>query len=201
MIIIGLAGNIGSGKSTTAAYLRSLGYIVFDSENAAKSAVLDKGNPCLRKVAELFGPESILPDGTLNRPWVADIIFRDSTLMREFETIMQQQVWNDLQRFLVTQKDRGTAVIFVDLPLMVEMGWHTVCNSIWLIATPDDIRLQRAIARDRNLGKELVMKRNNTQLSTRELRKYADVVIDNSGSFDNTILQINEQLWKLKLQM
>ena len=200
MKIIGLAGNIGSGKSTTAAYLRSLGFTVFDSENAAKSAVLEKGSPCLRKAAELFGPESILPDGTLNRPWVADRIFRDRALMRQFEAIMQQQAWEDLQRFLATQKDRGAAAVFLDLPLMIELGWHTVCNSVWLIATPDDIRLQRAITRDRKLGKELVMRRNNTQLPATELRKFADVIIDNSGTFENTIAQINEQLRKQGLK-
>ena len=200
MKIIGLAGNIGSGKSTTAAYLRSLGFTVFDSENAARSAVLEKGSPCLRKAAELFGPESILPDGTLNRPWVADRIFRDRALMQQFEAIMQQQAWDDLQRFLATQKDRGAAAVFLDLPLMIELGWHKICTSVWLIATPDDIRLQRAIARDRKLGKELVMRRNNTQLPATELRKFADVIIDNSNTFDNTIAQIDEQLRKLGLR-
>ena len=200
MKIIGLAGNIGSGKSTTAAYLRSLGFTVFDSENAAKSAVLEKGSPCLRKAAELFGPESILPDGTLNRPWVADKIFRDRALMRQFEAIMQQQAWDDLQHFLTIQKDRGAAAVFLDLPLMIELGWHKICTSVWLIATPDDIRIQRAIARDRNMGKEAVMRRNNTQLPATELRKFADVIIDNSGTFDNTIAQINEQLRKQGLK-
>jgi dephospho-CoA kinase len=201
MKIIGLAGNIGSGKSTTAAYLRSLGFTVFDSENAAKSAALEKGSPCLQKAAELFGPGSILPDGRLNRPWVAEKIFHDAKLMQQFEAIMQEQVWNDLQHFLEIQKDCGTAAVFLDLPLMIELGWHTICNSIWLIATPDDIRIRRAIARDRDMGKEAVMKRNNTQLPVTELRKYADAVIDNSGSFEQTIAQINELLRRLGLQM
>lgn len=201
MKIIGLTGNIGSGKSTTAAYLRSLGFIIFDSENAAKSAVLEKGSPCLRKAADLFGPESILPDGTLNRPWVADKIFHDQKLMQQFEAIMQEQAWNDLQLFLAIQKDRGAAAVFLDLPLMIELGWHRICTSVWLIATPDDIRLQRALSRDRELGKELVMRRNNSQLPATELRKFADVIIDNSGTFENTITQINAQLRKLGLQI
>ena len=199
MKIIGLAGNIGSGKSTTAAYLRSLHFIVFDSENAAKSAALEKGSPCLQKAAKLFGPESILPDGTLNRPWVADKIFHDHTLMLQFEAIMQQQVRDDLLHFLETQKTRGTAAVFLDLPLMIELGWHKLCDSVWLIAVPDEILLRRAIARDRQLGKEMVMRRNNTQLPISEQRKFADAVIDNSGPFANTKAQIDEQLRKLQL--
>lgn len=200
MIIIGLAGNIGSGKSTTAAYLRSAGFTIFDSENAAKSAALEKDSPCLRKTAELFGPESILPDGKLNRAWVADKIFHDPTLMQRFEAIMQEQVWNDLQHFLITQKCSGTAAVFLDLPLMIELGWHKICDSVWLIAVPDEIRIRRAIARDRQLGKEMVMRRNNAQMPISEMRKFADVVIDNSGSFLNTKAQIDEQLRKLKLK-
>ena len=199
MKIIGLAGNIGSGKSTTAAYLRSLGYTVFDSENAAKSAAMEKGSPCLKKTADLFGPDSILPSGELNRPWVADKIFHDHTLMHQFETIMQQQVWEDLQQFLEMQKASGTVAVFLDLPLMIELGWHKICNSVWLIAVPDELRLRRAIARDRDMGKEAVMRRNNTQLPLSELKKYADVVIDNSGTWENTKIQINEQLQKLGL--
>ena len=199
MKIIGLAGSIGSGKSTTAAYLRSLHFIVFDSENAAKSAALEKGSPCLQKAAELFGPESILPDGTLNRPWVADKIFNDHSLMLRFGSIMQQQVWDDLLHFLETQKADGTAAVFLDLPLMIELGWHKLCDSVWLIAVPDEIRIRRAIARDRQLGKEIVMRRNNTQFPISEQRKYADAVIDNSGPFANTKAQIDEQLRKLQL--
>ena len=182
MKIIGLAGSIGSGKSTTAAYLRSLHFIVFDSENAAKSAAMEKGSPCLQKAAELFGPESILPDGTLNRPWVADKIFNNHSLMLRFEAIMQQQVRDDLLHFLETQKADGTSAVFLDLPLMIELGWHKLCDSVWLIAVPDEIRIRRAIARDRQLGKEMVMRRNNTQLP-----------------FANTKAQIDEQLRKLQL--
>lgn len=199
MKIIGLTGSIGSGKSTTATYLRSLGFPVFDSENAAKSAAITKGSPCLQKVAEVFGSVSILPNGELNRPWVSDKIFHNPKLMQQFEIIMEQQVWADLQQFLEMQKAGGTVAIFLDLPLMIELGWHKICNSVWLIAVPDELRLRRAIARDRDMGKEAVMRRNNTQLPLSELKKYADVVIDNSGTWENTKIQINEQLQKLGL--
>ena len=197
MKIIGLIGSIGSGKSTTAAYLRSLGFPVFDSENAAKSAAMEKGSPCLQKVAECLGPNSILPNGELNRRWIIEKVFPDRKLMGQFESIMQQQVQMDLQHFLAMQKDLGTFAAFLDLPLMVEMGWHTICNSIWLLAVPDEIRIQRAILRDRHMGKDSVIARNNSQLPLSELKKYADVIIDNSGSFESTKRQINEHIQKM----
>ena len=199
MIIIGLAGGIGSGKSTTAAYLRSLGIPVFNASGAAKSVAVNKDSESLQKIAQLLGPESILPNGELNRPWVAEKVFRDRELMQQFEAILQEQVWNDMQAFLAFQKECGTKVVFLDLPLMIERGWHTAVDSVWLIAVPDEIRIRRAIARDRQLGKEIVMRRNNTQLPVSEQRKYADAVIDNSGPFANTKAQIDEQLRKLQL--
>ena len=197
MIIIGLAGSIGSGKSTVSAYLQSLGIPVFDSENAAKSAVMEKGSPCLQKIAKCLGPDSILPSGELNRPWIAENVFRNRELLQIFETILKEQVWNDLQRFLAIQKSLGAKFVFLDLPLMIERGLYKICNSIWLIAVPDEIRIQRAILRDRHLGKESVIERNKTQLPLSELKKYANVIIDNSGTFENTKVQINELLQKL----
>lgn len=197
MIIIGLAGSIGSGKSTVSAYLQSLGIPVFDSENTAKSAVMVKGGPCLQKIAKCLGPDSILPSGELNRPWIAENVFRNRELLQIFETILKEQVWNDLQRFLAIQKSLGAKFVFLDFPLMIERGLYKICDSIWLIAVPDEIRIQRAILRDRHLGKESVIERNKTQLPLSELKKYANVIIDNSGAFENTKVQINELLKKL----
>lgn len=197
MMIIGLAGSIGSGKSTVSAYLQSLGIPVFDSENAAKSAVTVKGSPCLQKIAKCLGPDSILPNGELNRPWIMNNVFRNQELLQQFEAILQEQVWNDMQRFLATQKACGAKVAFLDLPLMIERGLYRICNSIWLIAVPDELRIQRAILRDRHMGKESVIVRNKTQLSLSELKKYANVIIDNSQTFENTKAQINEQLQKI----
>lgn len=160
---------------------------------------MTKVNPCLQKVAELFGPVSILPNGELNRPWVAEKIFHNPKLMQQFEIIMEQQVWADLQHFLETQKAVGAVVAFLDLPLIIELGWYKICNSLWLIAVPDEVRIHRAILRDRHMGKESVIARNNTQLPLSELKKYANVVIDNSGTWEYTKIQINEQLQKLGL--
>ena len=84
---------------------------------------------------------------------------------------------------------------------MIETGWYKVTDSIWLIATLDEIRLQRAILRDRHMGKESVIARDKMQLPLSELKKYADVIIDNSGAWEHTQVQINEQLRKLGLRV
>ena len=199
MIIIGLAGGIGSGKSTTAAYLRSLGIPVFNAAGAAKSVAVNKGSESLQKIAQILGPESILPNGELNRPWVAEKVFHDKALLKQFEAILQEQVWSDAQAFLAVQKESGAKVVFLDLPLMIELGWHTAVDSVWLISAPKELRIQRAVQRDTNLAPEMVIQRINNQPSLSELRKYANVIIDNSGDFVHTKVQLLEQLRKVEL--
>ena len=199
MIIIGLAGGIGSGKSTTAAYLRYLGIPVFDASDAAKGVTVAKGSSSLQKIADIMGPESILPNGEMNRPWVAQKVFHDRELLKQFEAILQEQVLHDARLFLEKQRVNGARVVFLDLPLMIEKGWQTLADRIWLIAAPREMRIQRAIQRDNYLPKETVVSRINAQLSLEELKKYADVVIDNSGTFEHTKVQILEELRKIEL--
>ena len=199
MIIIGLAGGIGSGKSTTAAYLRYLGIPVFDASHAAKGVTVAKGSSSLQKVADLLGPESILPNGEMNRPWVAQKVFHDRALLKQFEAILQEQVLHDVRLFLEKQKINGARVVFLDLPLMIEKGWQELTDCVWLIATPREVRIQRAVKRDNYLPEETVVARINAQLPLEELKKYADVIIDNSGPFEHTKVQILEELRKIEL--
>ena len=125
--------------------------------------------------------ESILPNGELNRLWVAEKVYRDRELMQQFEAILQEQVWNDMQAFLAFQKECRTKVVFLDLPLMIERGWHTAVDSVWLIAVPTELRIQRAIQRDKNLPPETVIQRINNQPPLSELKKYAHVIIETCG--------------------
>ena len=199
MLIVGLAGGIGSGKSTTAAYLRQLGIPVFDASRAAKSVTVAKGSSSLQKIADIMGPESILPNGEMNRPWVARKVLQDRGLLKQFEAILQEQVLQDAQIFLEEQKTNGARIVFLDLPLMIEKGWQELTDCVWLIATPRETRIQRAIQRDRHLPKETVVSRINAQLPLEELKKYADVVIDNNGPFEHTKVQILEELRKIEL--
>ena len=199
MKIVGLAGGIGSGKSTTAAYLRQLGIPVFDASRAAKSVIVAKGSYCLQRIADIMGPESILPNGEMNRPWVARKVLQDRGLLKQFEAILQEQVLQDAQIFLEEQKTNGARIVFLDLPLMIEKGWQELTDCVWLIATSRETRIQRAVQRDRHLPKETVVSRINAQFPLEELKKYADVIIDNNGPFEHTKVKILEELRKIEL--
>ena len=195
MIIIGLTGGIGSGKSTVSSYMRKLGIPVFDADASSRAAVR-KGSPCLQKVVTFFGPACLLPDGELNRPWVADKVFHDKSILKQYEKIVQDQVWAEAQQFLSEQKNRQEKIVLLDVPLLIESGWYKKVDSVWLVKVSREIQIRRTMLRD-NATEEAVTARINAQMSLEDKEKYADVVIDNSGALENTKAQVAEQLQKV----
>ncbi len=195
MIVIGLTGGIGSGKSTVSSYMKTLGIPVFDADESSRSAV-KRGGPCLQKITEFFGPDCLLPDGELNRPWVADKVFHDKAVLKQYEKIVQDQVWADARRFLAEERASGTAAVVLDVPLLIECGWHQRVDSVWLVKVPVSVQIQRAMLRDK-AGAEAVRARINAQMPLADKEAFADVVIDNSGSVENTQAQVAAQLEKV----
>ena len=195
MIVIGLTGGIGSGKSTVSSYMKKLGIPVFDADESGRAAV-KKGSPCLQKVLQFFGPDCLLPDGELNRPWVADKVFHDKAVLKQYEKIVQDQVWKEAQQFLAEQREKKAPAVVMDVPLLIECGWHTKVDSVWLVKVPKEVQIRRAMLRD-GATAEAVTARINAQMPLAEKEKYADVVIDNSGTVESTKAQTAAQLEKV----
>ena len=195
MIVIGLTGGIGSGKSTVSSYMKKLGIPVFDADESSRTAA-KKGSPCLQKILQFFGPDCLLPDGELNRPWVADKVFHDKAVLKQYEKIVQDQVWEEAQQFLAEQREKKAQAVVMDVPLLIECGWHTKVDSVWLVKVPKEVQIRRAMLRD-GATAEAVTARINAQMPLAEKEKYADVVIDNSGTVESTKAQTAAQLEKV----
>ena len=179
MKIIGLTGGIGSGKSTVSSYLSTLGVPVFDADASSRAAV-KKGSPCLAKIVNFFGK-----------------VFHNKEVLKQYEKIVQDQVWAEAQQFLAEHREMGTDVVLLDVPLLIECGWHKLVDSVWLVKVSKEVQIRRAMLRD-GVAEEAVKARIGAQMSLEEKEKYAHVVIDNSGTIDNTQKQAAEHLWKLK---
>ena len=110
MKVIGLSGGIGSGKSTVAYYLSTLGIPVFSADTAFRAAV-EKGSPCLPEIIALLGTDCLLEDGGLNRALASEKVFRDRNLLQKFETIVQKQTRAEERRFLAQRSANGSSSI------------------------------------------------------------------------------------------
>ena len=146
MKIIGLTGGIGSGKTSVAAKLRALGARVFDADEAAKNAVLP-GTEGFFKVVESFGPQIVDADGKLNRMALAEIVFNDKESLKRLEEIIHSYVWQETDKFLNACREAGERAVILDIPLLIECGWHQKVDEVWLVVLPVEEQIMRTMKR------------------------------------------------------
>ena len=192
MKVIGLSGGIGSGKSTVSYYLSTLGIPVFSADAATRTAV-KKGSPCLPDIIALLGTDCLLEDGEINRALASEKVFHDLALLQQFEKILKEHMRAEERRFLAQHRASGTKLVVLDVPLLIECDWRDDVDSIWLVKTPKKLRIRRAMQRD-HVSEEEMTFRINSQRPAEEVERFADVIIDNSGSFEHTKVQIQENL-------
>ena len=191
MKVIGLTGGMASGKSTVANYLRELGYPIFDADYRAKE-LTRPGSPCLAKVAAIFG-ERFLEKGVLNREKLAEHVFSDHKELAKLNELIHSEVWRVAQEFIAQHKKQGAKMVILDVPLLVQTGWHERVDEVWAVVIPRDEQIKRAMARN-GMSREMAQKRLDSQISNEELVRYAHVVIDNSGSLVKTLEQVDKVL-------
>jgi dephospho-CoA kinase len=187
-IIIGLTGNIGSGKSTVAAFLREMGYPVLDADLLAERArELKKA-----ELKALF-PEAFLGE-ELDRRRLAQLVFSDPQRLRALEELIHPEV----RRLLEEELSRLEApLVFVEIPLLFEKGWEGRLQGTILVAAPLEERLKRAMARS-GLSREEVLARERAQMPEEEKRRRATWVLENRGSLEDLRAQVQALLGEIR---
>lgn len=188
MKIIGLTGGIGSGKTSVANKLRALGASVFDADEAARNAVLP-GTKGYQEVVAAFGPRVVAEDGQIDRAALAEIVFSDKKALRVLEDIIHGFVWAEIDIFLQKCSESEARVAILDIPLLLESGWHKKVDEVWLVALPVEKQVARTMERS-GLSEEAVKARIAAQMPLVEKKKYASLIIDNSGTWEDTEKQI-----------
>ncbi|ALJ90576.1 dephospho-CoA kinase [Thermus aquaticus] len=187
-IIIGLTGNIGSGKSTVAAFLREMGYPVLDADLLAERArELKKA-----ELKALF-PEAFLGE-ELDRRRLAQLVFSDPQKLRALEELIHPEV----RRLLEEELSRLEApLVFVEIPLLFEKGWEGRLQGTILVAAPLEERLKRAMVRS-GLSREEVLARERAQMPEEEKRRRATWVLENRGSLEDLRAQVQALLGEIR---
>lgn len=195
MITIGLTGGIASGKSTVSAELRRLGIPVFDADAVSRSAVA-KGSKGLTLVAEAFGAAYLTAEGDLDRPKISQLVFNNKDALHTLESIIHKIVWSEAEAFLADCRAKESRLAVLDVPLLIECGWHKQVDKVWLVAVSRKQQIERAMLRS-GMSEEEVTARIAVQMSLAEKKEYADVVLDNSGSLENTLESVHAEIGKL----
>jgi dephospho-CoA kinase len=194
---VGLTGGIGSGKSRVAALLEELGAAVDCSDKIVRE-LQSPGAPGLRAIVEAFGPEYLTPAGELDRPKLGKLVFEDPAARLRLNLLIHPLVTAEHQRRAAAHRARGVAVIVADIPLLLEgkkagrgTGAVLPFDVIALVYAREEQQLARVVARD-GLAPEDARARIASQLPIEEKRALADVVIDNSGDWQDTAKQVRE---------
>ena len=195
MITIGLTGGIASGKSTVSAELRRLGLPIFDADAEAKLAVA-KGSEGLAQVITALGSEYLTAEGELNRAKVAERVFHDKEALKTIEAIIHKIVWARAEQFMQENRSAEKQLAVLDVPLLIECGWHKLVDSVWLVAVSRKQQIERAMLRS-GMTSDEVEARIAAQMSLAEKKKYADIVLDNSGTLEETLAAVHKELAQL----
>jgi len=192
MLLVGLTGGIGSGKSTVARMLEKRGAIVFDADVLARQAVAP-GTPGFEKVVERFGPNVLAPGGGLDREALASIVFADPAARRDLEGIVHPEVRRMFAEGCQEYRDSDQVVVF-SAPLLVETGMHTAFDLLIVVSAPVATQIER-LMRERAMPERAVQARIEAQLSLEAKAEVADVLVDNEGTLEDLEAQV-DRLWR-----
>lgn len=197
MKIIGLTGGIACGKSTVSKALRALGACIIDADALAHE--LSQPNQALfNAYVQRFGMAIVTPGGTLDRAAIARLIFTDPTMRAEVEQISHPLIRRAVEeRLRMAEKEQKRAAV-LDVPLLFEAGWDALADEVWVVALPPEEQLRRLLARDKTMSEGEARARIAAQMPLAEKCARADVVIDNSGTKEETRDYVGK-LWEERI--
>ena len=188
MIVVGLTGGIGSGKSTVAQLLARRGAVIIDAD-AIVHELQQPGAPLLDELAARFGPDIITTDGVLDRRRLAALAFGDADAVADLNGIVHPAVRREIAA-RVAARAQSDDVVVLDIPLIRERGVYDMAALV-VVDAPTDIAVGRVVA-SRALTEEQVRARMATQLAREERVRLADRVIDNSGDRADLERQVDD---------
>lgn len=195
---IGLTGGIACGKSTVSRLLASRGAIVIDADILARE-VVEPGSPALAEVVRVFGPDMLNADGTLNRKQLGKLVFESEAQRKRLEELLHPAIIRLLQeRMAEAERLQPDKLVVADVPLLYEAQMEDMFQEVLVVAASREVQLERLVQRD-GLSMEEAKLRIDAQMPLEWKTEWADTVIDNSGSPEETQRQVEQYLRKKRL--
>lgn len=198
-LLLGVTGSIATGKSTVAGMLEELGAPIIDFDVLAREVVVP-GEPAWKDIIAFFGKQVLNDDETINRKALSDIVFADLEKRKKLESFTHPRIE---ERFIaqlqkITENDPN-AIIQVVIPLLIEINLQYLFHKLIVVYTPQEIQVKRLVERD-SITEEEALNILKSQISVEEKRSYADYLIHNDRSIEDTRRQV-EELWETLKQL
>jgi dephospho-CoA kinase len=192
MVIFGLTGSIGMGKSTAASMMARLGCGVYDSDNTVREALLPSGK-AFEEVAVTFPECWDKKKHLVKKDVLSDIVFSDEEKRAELEEIIHPIVWESQRDFIKSEKLKGRRVVVLDIPLLFETGAQGRVDYTICVSAPFHIQKRRVLSRP-NMDEERFLSILNSQMSDINKRALADFVVNTGMGLDHSFAELREIL-------
>lgn len=190
--ILGLTGGIATGKSTVANYLAKKGLPIIDADVGARE-VVEPRSEGLRRIVEMFGEEMLLADGSLDRKRLGELIFSQKEKRQLLNSTLHGLIREWIQTKTELLVEEGVPLIVWDIPLLYETNNKVDCDAVMVVYVPEELQIQRLMNRNK-LTLEQAKNRIHSQMPIEEKKVKADILINNSGSIEDTYLQLDSWL-------
>ncbi len=197
MIVIGLTGGIGSGKSEVSRKLKELGAEVIDADRVGHEAYLPH-TPAWEEVVAAFGQEILQPSGEVDRRKLGGIVFSDPKALARLNAIMHPKMYEMLRERLDVLRSQATKVAVIEAAILIEANWTPLVDEVWVTEASEDVVVER-VGKRNNLPAEEILRRIRSQMSREERAKHATATITNNTSLEELHRQV-EQLWDSRVR-
>uniref|UniRef100_A0A7C4ELW7 Dephospho-CoA kinase n=1 Tax=Thermodesulfovibrio aggregans TaxID=86166 RepID=A0A7C4ELW7_9BACT len=195
MIKVGLTGNFGMGKSTVARIFQRLGAHVIDTDRIV--AELLKEREVCEEIKKLFG-EEVIKDGKADKKAIADIVFENPSMRIYLENILHPKVFKKIDEIIDRIPSSGEPkIVVIEAPVIFERGYQNRFDLIVTVFTSEDTAIERL--EKKGITKQEAIKRIKSQFPIEMKKSKSDFIIDNSGSIENTMKQVEEIFQKLTI--
>lgn len=197
MKIIGVTGGVGSGKSQILQAIESRYTCRVLLADDIANRLKEPGQPCYGPMLDLFGADVLEEDGTISKRILAEKIFQDQSLLTQVNAIIHPAVRRYIEAEIEKERERNRLdFIFVEAALLIEAGYGDMMDSLWYIYAEESVRVERLI-KGRGYSTEKIRSIMKKQLQEEVFRTACQVIIDNSGDFEDTMKQVVKELDKL----
>lgn len=191
VMVVGLTGQTGAGKSTVSRIFASNGFSVINADSVARE-VVEKGSKCLDEIADFFGDSILNDDGSLNRRALGEIVFSDKTKLETLDSIIYPYITGNILKLIGEYSEQNEKLILLDAPTLFESRSDDFCEIIISVIANPEIREKRIIERD-GLTHEQARNRMDSQLDDEYYESRSDYIIHNNGDIA-TVNEISKEV-------
>jgi dephospho-CoA kinase len=192
MLVIGLTGNFGTGKTTVSQILAELGAVIIDADKLGHE-LLQPDAETYGEIVAAFGKSILKPNGEIDRNKLGKLVFADAAALNRLNRILHSRIYEIAERKVEEYRKADTRIVVLEAALLIEAGWMPFVDQVWVTTAPE-ATIVRRIKSQRGLKEEQILARLQAQMSSKEKAKRADVVIDTDCSLDELRKRVTE-LW------